>query len=262
MSTEQIFYLIIFITYSLVGILITYNATKVKKTNVYYFGFNLIVNGFIYFVVFLEFTYMQYIVRGFSLVLGLLFTQYTFYQDKKGPFKFFLTFAIISGCIQGVLSILAFFSPFSLLIAVPSLYLADIFFAVTVMINAGWFTHAAFEAYKGVKSFNLEPFQKKRYIIFAVSGLFLIFVGFLFFILMPVLINYMLNPTPVNYVIQLIVQFSIAGFTIVFIILNYLVWVPPKFFRNFLNKGYQGSTEKEEELSEEELMKKLSSGGS
>ncbi|NHI91677.1 MAG: hypothetical protein EAX96_04175 [Candidatus Lokiarchaeota archaeon] len=249
--TEQIFYLTIFILYCLVGILIINKAYKGKKSNVVYLGINIITNGIIYFLVFLSFSWLQYVLRDVGLIFALIFTKLTFYQDKKGPFLGFLIFTIVSGVIQSLFSIIGFFLITDISIIFLFLYIADVFFAITVMISSCWFAYAAFEAYNGIKSYDLEPFQKKRYLIFGVSGILIAFDGFLFFVFMPAMMNYILG---------LIIQFMIAGLIFIFIVLNYLVWVAPKFYRDFLNKGYVSSSGKEEELSEEELMKKLSAG--
>ena len=131
--------------------------------------------------------------------------------------------------------------------------LIDILFAMNVLFVAGWYSYASLQAYNGIKTMDLEPFQKKRYIYFTVSGIFIILAGIIYLFLVPT------QQIPILY---LIVQMLVAGSTLVFIILNYLVWVSPKFFRNRLNRGYISKSGKEEELSEEELMKKLSVGGS
>ncbi len=249
---EMVFYFTVFLLYCSVGLLILINAYKGKKSNVYYLAFNIITNGVTYFIVFLSFAWVQYVLRGFGLILALMFTKLTFYQDKEGPYVRFLIFGIISAIIQSLLSIACFFIVTDIYLGLFFLYLADVFFALSVIISSGWFAYAAFEAHKEIKSLDLEPFQKKRYILFGTSGVLIAIDGALFFIFMPAMVNYYSG---------LIIQFIIAALVFVFIILNYLAWVAPQFYRNRLNKGYKITSSEEIELSEEELMKKLASGG-
>ena len=255
MSTpfELGFYLITSVLYFFVGILILNNAYKVKKTNVAYLGINIIVNATTYLLLFLSFVWMQYFLRGFGLIFALIFTKLTFYQDRKGPFWIFLIITGITVVLQTILMITCFLFITDIYIIFLYLYVADILFAISVIISSIWFAYAAFEAYNKIKSYDLEPFQKKRYIIFGASGILIAFDGSLFFFFMPAMINFTLS---------LIFQVVISELVLTFIILNYLVWVAPKAFRNFVNRGYVSSSAKEAELSEEELMKKLSKGGS
>ncbi len=248
MSADQFFYLLIFIIYAIVGSLIINNAYKAKKSNVYYFGINILINALIYLLVFFSLTIAQYFLREIGLLSALVFTKLTFYQEKKGPFLLFFIIALVSGVVEPILSIIGTFIITNFAQAFPILFFADILFVMNVLIIASWYSYASFETYKEIKSYDLEPFQKKRYLTFGTSGIFIMLAGIAFLFLVP---------TQQMLFIGLIVQMLVAGFTLTFIIMNFLVWVAPKFFINRLNKGYVSSSNIQEELSEDELMKKL-----
>jgi len=242
MSIEAILSITLTIFYVIVGLLIIFKAYKANKTNVIYFGIVLLLNAVTYIGLIVPLGLIQDVTRGWSMIFALIFTKLTFYQNRKGPFLIFLLIAIIAWILEIPMSLL------SATMTDPNIYafIGNVLFGITLMIAAGWFSFASFEAHKEIKSLDLEPFQKKRYTLFGTSGALLAFGGFLFIFW---------TPAKLDDTLTLVVQGTVALVSVIFVIINYLVWISPEFFKRYLNRGYKKTDSDEPELSEEEIMR-------
>ena len=129
-------------------------------------------------------------------------------------------------------------------------YISSITIAVGFIISGFWLAYASLSSYKSLKTQNIEPWLKKRYIIVAISAIIYGSLGFVQF-----LFGYDL---PTGHP-QILFAASVSSTVVVlFSISSYFTWVMPEKFRQFLNRGYQAL--EEEELSEEEIMKMMKEG--
>lgn len=242
MSVEAILSVALTVFYVIVGLLIIIKAYKANKTSVIYFGIVLLLNAVSYVGMLITIGWVQDVSRGLSMIFALIFTKLTFYQDRKGPFVYFLIFAIVVAIVQFPLSIL------SGMLEEINIYafIGNTLFGSTLIVAAGWFSLASFEAHKQIKSLDIEPFQKKRYILFGTSGALLAFGGFMMVFW---------TPSKLISTLSLVVQGTVALVSVIFVIINYLVWMSPEFFKRYLNRGYKKVDADEPELSEEEIMR-------
>jgi len=134
--------------------------------------------------------------------------------------------------------------------------LSDLLFGVYTIISSLWQFETSRKAYSKMKNLRIEPYIKKRYEFFQYSALFLvltgIFGGCVAFAYDSIL----------TVIIFLFVSLSSLGY----LILNFLIWVMPPVFKEWLNRGFI-STESdvsientEENLSEEDIMAKFMEG--
>jgi len=114
------------------------------------------------------------------------------------------------------------------------------FHNLNFLIIGAWFTFHSLKAYLTVKDVkSIEPWVNRRYTLVIIYGI-LLFIGNLIFILDPsILINFNLMSI-VNMIIYIILP-----------LLEYLAWVMPEWFKNWLNRKYEPF--KETLLSKKEL---------
>lgn len=230
--------------YALVGSLIIIKAYKVKKMNVIYFGLTLLFDAISYINEIILIGILLDISTTLSLLLGLVFTKLTFYQKRKSPFPYFLIIVIVLVTIQIISGALG------ATIVGPDIYefIRNASIGTYLIIVIGWIAYASFEARKEIKPLDIEPFQKKRYTLLGYSSACLALGGILMFLW---------TPTEFLPSLNMIIQLSIGVIAVIFVIMNYFVWVHPEFFRRYLNKGYVMSKADEQELSEDEIMRSL-----
>jgi len=177
-----------------------------------------------------------------TMVVGLLFVDRTFYQDRKSPFKLLLALALV----LGALTIITFIM-FDLSIIFQqnlAFFIHNIFVGALFVIFGLWSFIAAAGSLKTFSSSDaVEPWVKGRYKLVKFYSFCIILLG-------------SLTPfTPaegtVNWAL-LVILFAnilrIAGET--------LAWIMPKFLKKYFNRGFT-SPDIIEELSEEEILEAM-----
>lgn len=209
--------------------------------NLYWLAGVFLVNAVYYISVIGPFSASEYVAH-LSYTIGLTIAQLlvvsfihtTFYQDRKSPFPIFLVVNLVVGVADTVLAVLSG----------PAVSLIS----VMVAINWGWHASIAHKAYKqiaGEKS--VEDWIKTRYKLMIVYCVLLSLTGL-------ILIGYLVPATMVA------IQSLIGLFALVGVVLQFLVWVMPAGFRQFLNRNYQVPVQADQDitaLSEEEIMRQL-----
>ncbi len=176
---------------------------------------------------------------GLGEVVMVMFIQKTFYQDRKSPYLIFMVIALVFLVANMTIALfIAFFSPFNWL----------------------WLIWVGYQAYKKIATNPMvEDWIKARYklviaySIVALAAPLYTILSFMAFGI-PSLAAWLFNETngPLAGVVILV-------FTTIGIALEYLAWVMPEGYRNYLNRNYQPPAQDtpELELSEEELMRKF-----
>ncbi len=179
------------------------------------------------------------ILVGLSEIMMVMFIQKTFYQDRKGPFLIFMGIAFI-------------------ILAVDSLY--AMYLPYNSPFNWLWLLWIGYQAYKKIAADQaVDDWIKARYKLMIVySGLALVaplwtllsLIG----MVVPAVLAVLYAPTAV-----LIAQVGILAFVTVGIVLQYLAWVMPERYRQWLNRNYQPLVKEavEASLTEEEIMRQL-----
>jgi hypothetical protein len=146
-------------------------------------------------------------------VLVVMFTHSTFYQGRKSPFPVFLALSLVAG----VVDILWWAS------AASSISL------ISLMVTVNWAWHAvvAYQAYRQVADEKyVEDWVKARYRLMIVYCALLASTGLMFLV-------YVLPSTSAG------IQSLVGLLTLVGVVLQFLVWVMPERFRQYLNRNYQ-----------------------
>ncbi|MFX1236838.1 MAG: hypothetical protein ACFFAS_02845 [Promethearchaeota archaeon] len=164
-----------------------------------------------------------------DLIIYAIFIKMTFYKDKKGPFYLIIT-VIIS------LSILNFL----LLIFAKYLMLLSLFSNINYIILHSWLFIISLSAYLKLRSYDsIKPWIRSRYILVIVYSIIGTFSQILFIINM--------GERSVN-----IMTFGLMISYIIIPLAEFLAWVMPAKFKNWLNRKYV--YDEDIELSEEEIM--------
>jgi len=243
MDIIDVFYLIYLIMMCIPGILIMIKALKINLTNVVYFGLLMVFNGLASIPGILDLSYLTPVFRNVGFIFLMLFTQKTFYENKKSPFPILLICIIIAAVTTIIIEVVGF------TIVDPAIsYIGDISLATSMFIAFSWCGYAALTSYKEVKSLSIEPHFKKRYQFLGVVA-FINDIPAILFVLQA----------PLNVVLQTdLLPLVFLGFLItsmIAVFIYYILWFMPTSVKNYFNKGYTSKKSAEEELSEEELMK-------
>jgi hypothetical protein len=181
-----------------------------------------------------------YIVAIVSNLFIIIFTEETFYKDRKSPFKIIVVLALLLAALIFTLVIAREIDPISF-------YLLDTYLlTILIVISSLWLASAAFSAYGLIKDDNISELIKTRYRILGIASLILAVQGFI---------------TPIHTVNQKLIQldggvqlYTIvnASILLVFAFASFYAWV-------ILGKKIEQSIDKtsEKEISEEEMMKMI-----
>ena len=131
------------------------------------------------------------------------------------------------------------------------MFVGDLSLASSMFIAFSWCGYASFISYREVKLLDIEPHNKKRYLILGVVA---------FINNIPATI-YVLR-APLGFVFQTdLIPLVFLGFLItsmIAVFFYYILWFMPTSVKNYFNKGYAPKkTAAEEDLSEEDLMKSI-----
>lgn len=174
-----------------------------------------------------------------TMIIGLVFIDRTFYQDRKSPFKLLLALTLV----LGVLTVVSFITFERSIIFEQNVafLLHNIFVGADFAIFGLWSFIAATSSLKSFNSSDaVEPWIKGRYRLVKFYSICIILVGSLtLFTPVEGTLNWALLVILVANILR------IAGET--------LAWIMPNFLKKYFNRGYT-SIDIIEELSEEEIM--------
>ncbi len=174
-----------------------------------------------------------------TMIIGLIFIDRTFYQDRKSPFKLLLTLTLVLGALT-IISYTMYDLSLTNQQAIAFL-IHNIFVGALFVVFGLWSYIAATGSLKSLSSSDaVEPWVLGRYKLVKFYSICIILLG-------------SLTPfTPVqgtvNWALSIILFANIlriAGETI--------TWIMPNFLKKYFNRGYT-SVDIIEELSEEEIM--------
>ena len=176
---------------------------------------------------------------GFRFICMVLFIHYTFYLDKKNPTIYFFMLSLITGIIIIIFQVLYdYINPLEIYHTI-----ASITQLIGNLVVFAWLIYSSFKAFQNVKNDNtIDDWIKMRYklvILYSIIGIFT-----------AVTYN-TLSTSEINFYTIII---FIA--TIFYQITQLITWVMPKFLRNYFNR-YFNSSQKIDQLDEEEIMKKI-----
>ena len=176
--------------------------------------------------------------NSLGIVFIALFTNETFYMDRRSPLKRLLVFTLL--CIVTGLCLTLSSNPTSLpaLIGGGMINLANI-------VNWGWHGLAARKAYKAIAAEKSVPdWVKARYQLIFVYSLLIPITAVL----------------AVSQPLQITWLSLITGlFLLVILLIQFLAWVMPEPFRRYLsrNENSENTNQTVEPLSEEEIMQRM-----
>jgi hypothetical protein len=228
--------------YGIIATKILSRARKENKKNMIYFSIVLYGAAVLMILAIVENPIVSLIAYTVLTFSDIMFVKLTFYNDKKSLFKQFLAIGLIE-VIIGVITVI-----FSVLYDSGFLVMKSTHSAIFILSTL-WKLYATTGALKDLEGYELEPYVRKKYIIYGRTMLLTIVIGVM------VLINDFLTGS-----ISDIMLIIISLFGTVASVMNYLIWIFPTYFKNFLNKGFtiSGEISKEEtELTEEEIMESL-----
>jgi hypothetical protein len=125
-------------------------------------------------------------------------------------------------------------------------YMDNILSIIGSVFVFGWLALSAYTSLQQLKQSNIQPWVITRIKIVLSSSVAIIFINF------PDLINVM-----TGFAISEVMNYLQIFVILFFMISQYLAWVMPPFFKDYLNRGYIPPPEDETDLTEEEIMKIL-----
>ena len=140
------------------GTLIIIKALKINLTNVAYFGLLIVFNGLASIPGILGLTYITPIFRNIGFISLMLFTQKTFYENKKSPFPILLICIIIAASTTVTIEILSLFTTNTV-----TMFIGDLSLATSMLLAFSWCFYASNVSYKEIKLLDIEPHNKKSY---------------------------------------------------------------------------------------------------
>lgn len=227
--------------YGIIATKILSRARKENKKNMIYFSIVLYGAAVLMILAIVESPIVSLIAYTVLTFSDIMFVKLTFYNDKKSLFKQFLAIGIIEFII-GVITVI-----FSILYNSGFLVMKLTHSAIFILSTL-WKLSATTGALKEIEGYELEPYVRKKYIIYGRTLILTTVIGVM------VLINDLLTGS-----ISDIMLIIISLFGTIASVMNYLIWIFPEYFKNFLNKGFTISeiSEEEKNLTEEEIMESL-----
>lgn len=227
--------------YGIIATKILSRARKENKKNMIYFSIVLYGAAVLMILAIVESPIVSLIAYTVLTFSDIMFVKLTFYNDKKSLFKQFLAIGIIEFII-GVITVI-----FSILYNSGFLVMKLTHSAIFILSTL-WKLSATTGALKEIEGYELEPYVRKKYIIYGRTMILTTVIGVM------VLINDLLTGS-----ISDIMLIIISLFGTIASVMNYLIWIFPEYFKNFLNKGFIISeiSEEEKNLTEEEIMESL-----
>jgi len=235
------------VCFLLTGIkLVLKGKTKNDKGMLYLGGSLLLINlTYIIWGLYLS-NYLVIYTLQFLAYLGInLFTRNTFYSNQKSKF---VPISIATSITYVLLMIPHFLKETGIVPdfvdSVLGRYIDNILSLLFAGFVFGWLAVSAYNSLQQLKQASIQPWILKRIQIVLISSILAIFIS------LPDLINVMTNLTMKDAMTY--TQIFILFF---FMITQYLAWVMPPFFKDYLNRGYLPPKEDEYDLADEEIMK-------
>lgn len=192
-------------------------------------------------------TTIYHFFRTLGIAWFLIFNHQMFLKGQKSRTLYFSIYALLI-LVAVVVSYSVYANDNSQL---AYRQIPDALFGLLTIIIAEYQYNSSNTAYLEIKDRNIEPYIKKRYLLFQFGCIFLSFTG-----LFSLLIAFYYDTMMVAYLFILV---SLSSF--VYLITNFIVWVMPSKIKKRLNGDWQQPQENiesmesmEESLSEEELM--------
>ncbi len=245
-------YLIYVLLQLFVGIYLFYRFYKTKFRNLIPLALFFILTSFEGVMSLLEFNIIIQVHQFIPNLVLLFFIQYTFYKDRKSPFKI-LFFSIIT--LKVINFSIALIFPISIPMTasltinqLPFYYIYLVIVFVIISLSELWLAYSALSYYFSNKKTNLEPWVKKRYLLIGIAALILSLEGVLWLFLPP-------SPEGFENPQSFIIGFLVVIVYTLFTLTSLIVWIMPKKLKNFFNRNYKNAHDNK--LSEEELLSQI-----
>ena len=247
----ELIYIFVMLCYVLILFTGTFLFIRMVKThlkNLFGLAMFFLLFGTQFFLGFFNIIIIYAIVSEIALIFLLFFIRSTFHKESKIFFPLAVLLLIILKIVATVLRILYEFkipptSPLDPSI-IPFYYLLVLTVSTQLIISFSWLAYAELSMYRRIKSSNIEPWVRKRYLILGLSSTFFILNG-LVLPLVPIVGDYENLPFTILIAITIYV-FSIG---------NLIGWVMPKRLKDYFNRNYKPTSE--DDISEKDLLDKI-----
>lgn len=249
----ELIYLFVLLCYGLIlftGVFLIIRMIKTQLKNLIGLAMFFLLFGTQFFLGFFNIIIIYAIISETALIFLLFFIRSTFHKESKRFFPIAVLLLIILKIVATVLRILYEFkipptSPLDSSV-VPFYYLLVLTVSIQLIFSFSWLAYAELSMYWRIKTSNIEPWVKIRYLILGFSSTFFILNGFIL-PFVPIVGDYENLPFTILIAITIYI-FSIG---------NLIGWVMPKRLKAYFNRNYKPTSE--EEISEKELLDKISS---
>ena len=239
---------IFIVTLVIMGIFLLYKGFKNRMVNIILGGiaFVSLPIGFIgYFIFQLDPLFQEFIIVG-SFILTVIFTNMTFYKNRGIISKLVLCTAIILGLIQISFFFIAIYGEWTSFLY----YLrVSLDFPYTFLVF-NWLSYSSYAAYRLVKTKSIEPWIKIRYKMLAIFSFIFSFHN------IPEFFHPLgtLWGDPNNFVS--LASFGATAILVVIFSIGFsIAWIMPSRLKQFLNRNYQAT--KEKEFQENDLLDQI-----
>ncbi|MFX1238248.1 MAG: hypothetical protein ACFFAS_11140 [Promethearchaeota archaeon] len=236
MSEEPIritYFIISFIFHCIIAYYIIKTARKTKLNQLYLLATHVFLEGFLQIIMAIQGPYGEVGWFYFIEILVLVvFMKWGFYKEQRS----------ISAYVVIVISIVNYIIYIPLIVLQISLAIRRFIIDIIMITLGSWFLYVSLSAYLKIRSVKgIEPWIKARYVLVMIYGFLWALSGV-----------FLMIPGPTTELSPLILLTMLLY--IIIPVTEYLAWVMPERFKNWLNRNY---TYEEEtgELSEEEIMK-------
>ena len=240
----------------LIGFILLYRAFKPKKIPTLYLaifnftaGIGFILSALItytfnpiWYMIFIVITYLENIILS-------IFTQNTFYKEKKSPFLIIL---IILTIVLILMIIVLFTNPNPYEMAFIYRLNLSILYSIQHLITGFWYGYVSLKHYYKYKKMEIRPWIKMRYLLGGIAAVAFGMLGPQIFIYTIATID-SFNPNHLLLIISLIISVTLMS---IFSIGSLITWVMPKRIKQFFDRKF--TQIKYEDLSEEEIEREFS----
>jgi len=242
-----ILFILFIVMLLLIGVFLLVRGIQTKMNNIIIaaIGFIGLPIGFIGYFVFNLSGLFQEIFVFIAYISTVVFTNSTFYKRKKRGLNHYTNWILIITIILGVIQIILFVIP--IFLGIKVYYLRVALDTLYTFITFNWLAWAAFQSYKRLKEYNVEPWIKVRYKLLGIFSFIISFNNIPEFF-QPVGTAWGDSDNIVSLVVFGISAILAVSFSIGF----FVAWIMPNWLKRKINKNYTPSEDKE--YSEEELM--------
>ncbi len=240
-TMSDIIVIIFIILRIVIGFIVLERARRTKLTNLYVLTamfFNEGI-GYIFLISLIDNSFLFNLIIPLNWILYLVFTDRTFYKDKKSPFLIFLAINITFNVFLIIVSGIYQFGPTHDLLFFH-LGRIGVSFGMGIMIS--WLIYASLQSYSKIKANeSVEPWIKARYLLIVLYGFGTIGIALSW------------SFVPIDKSIN-IFYFTTSLSLLILILGQYLAWVMPNVLKSFLNRNFKPA-KVPEELDEEEILR-------